>query len=86
MLPLVITVREWWGEKSLARWLYIPKSKQDEIRTTIQDETRQKEEAISYWISHDPLASWRRLITALERSTRIKLDRSILSKAEPLTG
>ena len=89
VVGLVREVRVWWGGRgsdSLARWLSIPESKQDEIRRVFPDEMDQKKQAISYWINTDPLASWRRLITALDRMEETELADSIRSNAEPLTG
>ena len=76
----------WWGVVSLAGWLYIPESKQNEIRHNFPDEMDQKMQMIVYWINTDPLASWRRLITALDWIEETELADSIRSNAEPLTG
>ena len=67
----------------LAARLCIPQSKEDEIKHNFPDELEQKKQMISYWINTDPLAGWRRLITALDwiRETHL-----IRSNAEPLTG
>ena len=70
----------------LARWLYIPQSKQDEIKRNFPDELEQKKQVISYWINTDPLAGWRRLITALDWMGETQLADLIRSNAEPLTG
>ena len=89
VVGLVREVRVWWGgygSESLAGWLSIPESKQDEIRRVFPDEMDQKKQAISYWINTDPLASWRRLITALDIMIETELADSIRSNAEPLTG
>ena len=71
---------------ALASLLFIPESKQEEIKQNFPDKMEQKKQAISYWIKTDPLASWRRLITALERSGKTELANSIRCNAEPLTG
>ena len=71
---------------SLTRWLFIPESKQREIKANFLDELDQKKEAISYWINTDPLASWRRLISVLDKMGETELANSIRSNAEPLTG
>ena len=81
----------WWGRlgdypPSLAGYLYIPESKQNEIRHYFPDEMDQKKQMIVYWINTDPLASWRRLITALDEIGETELADSIRSSAEPLTG
>ena len=83
-------VRWWWGYVcgcALAGSLYIPKSKQDEIRgRKFLDTMVQKRQAVSYWINTDPLASWRRLIRALDVMGKTELADSIRSNAEHLTG
>ena len=79
-------VERWWGVGGLGYYLSIPNSKWEEIRQTFPDEMDQKKQAISYWINTDPLASWRRLITALDKMRETKLADSIRSNAEPLTG
>ena len=89
VLAVVRKVENWWGvggRWSLTRWLFIPESKQKEIKANFPDEVDQKKEAISYWINTDPLASWRRLIIALDRIRETELANSIRSNAEPLTG
>lgn len=89
VMRAVREVKKWWGsrlEYALTGWLFIPESKQDEIRRNFPDEMEQKRQAISYWINTDPLASWRRIITALDRIRETKVADSIRSNAEPLTG
>ena len=87
VLAVVRKVKDWWGGLgTLTGWLYIPKSKQKEIKANFPDELDQKKEAISYWINTDPLASWRRLIIALDWMRETELANSIRSNAEPLTG
>ena len=46
----------------------------------------QKKQLISHWINTDPLASWRRLIRALDYMKETKMADSVRSYAEPLTG
>ena len=79
-------VRRWWGNGSLTYYLCIPKSKQEEIRQNFPDEMEQKRESISYLINTDPLAGWRRLISALDRMRKSHLADQIRPNAEPLTG
>ena len=89
VLAVVRKVENWWGgwpSDALTRWLFIPESKQKEIKANFPDELDQKKEAISYWINTDPLASWRRLIITLDRLRETELANSIRSNAEPLTG
>ena len=86
MMKVVKDVEKWWGAGSLSNWLYIPKAHQNDIRVQFSDVKEQKNEALSYWIYKDPLASWRRLIVALERAGEFEKADSIRSNAEPLTG
>ena len=89
VLAVVREVKRWWGEWEslpLTYWLHIPESKQKEIMANFPDEMDQKQQAISYWINTDPLASWRRLIVALDWMGETELADSIRSNAEPLTG
>ena len=89
VLAVVREVERWWGgwaSESLTRWLCIPESKQKEIMANFRDEMDQKQQAISYWINTDPLASWRRLIIVLDQMEETELADSIRSNAEPLTG
>ena len=89
VLAVVREVKGWRNREesgSLTRWLYIPESKEKEIMATFPDEMDQKQQAISYWINTDPLASWRRLIIALDEMEETELADSIRSNVEPLTG
>ena len=89
VLAVVRKVKNWWGGQrswSLTERLFIRKSKQREIKANFPDELDQKKETISYWINTDPLASWRRLIIALDWMEETELANSIRSNAEPLTG
>ena len=83
----VESVYMWWG--SLGNWLFIPKSKRDEIERLYSDDSKWCQALIQYWLDLDPSPSWRRVITALdsipwregsEIADRIRL------YAEPLTG
>ena len=82
----VSEVGNWWEEMGLGFWLLIPPSKREEIRQKFPDEMEQKKQLISHWINTDPLASWRRLIWALDHMKQTKMADSIRSYAEPLTG
>ena len=87
MLIALHEVKRLWGEYiGLGQWLFIPESKRKEIMKNFPDAGDQKKEAISYWINNDPLASWRRLITVLDRMGKIRLADSIRPNAETLTG
>ena len=89
VMRVVREVQKWWGgyeSGSLAGWLYIPESKQEEIRQKFPDELEQKKQSISYWINTDPIASWRKLIRVLDRMRQAQMADSIRPNAEPLTG
>ena len=86
VMGAVEQVKRWWGMFELADLLYIPKSKEDKIKHNFPDELEQKKQIIRYWINTDPLAGWRRLITALDRIEETQLADLIRSNAEPLTG
>ena len=79
-------VKDWWGKRGLGRRIFIPESKREKIRQKFPDEMEQKKQLITYWINTDPLASWRRLIWALDEVEETKTADSIRSYAEPLTG
>ena len=79
-------VGNWWEEYGLGFWLYIPRSKREEVRQKFSDEMEQKKQLISDWINTDPLASWRRLIRTLDAMKETKMADSIRSYAEPLAG
>ena len=79
-------VGDWWEEYGLGFHLHIPRSKREEIRQKFPDEMEQKKQLISHWINTDPLASWRRLIWALDEIGETKMADSIRAYAEPLTG
>ena len=92
VMGTVEVVRRWWRERGvvvvggLANWLHIPQSKEDEIKHNLPDVMEQKKQMISYWMNTDPLAGWRRLITALDGMGETQLADLIRSNAEPLTG
>ena len=90
VMGAVEKVRRWWREVgvvwSLTERLFIPKSKEDEIKRNFPDVMEQKKQMISYWINTDPLAGWRRLITALDWIRETQLADLIRSNAEPLTN
>ena len=78
---------EWWDEDDgLGYRLYIPQSKMTEIKQNFPNMIDQKKQFIYYWMQKDPLATWRRLINALDMMEETKLADSIKSNAEPLTG
>ena len=86
VLVAVRLVEDWWGEYGLGYWLYISEDKRTVIRETYSDPEEQKRQLILYWITTDPLASWRRLITRLDWMDQSPVADAIRDYAEPLAG
>ena len=91
VLIAVRPVEDWWGDRGLGysglgRWLYISEDKMTAIRETYSDPDEQKRQLILYWITTDPLASWRRLITQLDKMNQSPVADAIRDYAEPLAG
>ena len=79
-------VVDWWGNHGLWEWLYISEDKRTAIRATYSDLEEQKRQLVLYWITTDPLASWRRLITRLDGMRQSPVADAIRDYAEPLAG
>ena len=87
VLIAVRPVEDWWGEYGgLGRRLFISHDKMTAIRETYSDPDEQKRQLILYWITTDPLASWRRLITQLDMMNQSPVANAIRDYAEPLAG
>ena len=86
VMRIVREIEKWWGVGGLTHYLYIPESKQEKIRQKFADDMEQKKQCICYSIDTDPLASWRRIIWALDWMQLHHLADSIRPNAEPLTG
>ena len=71
----------------LGRYLSVPRSKQDEIERQFSSEPQQvKEVYINYFMDHDPLASWRRIIVVLDAIREKEAADNIRHLAERVTG
>ena len=81
-----VAVEDWWGDEGLGGWLYISDDKMKAIRETYSDPDEQKRQLILYWITTDPLASWRRLISRLDWMRQSPVADAIRDYAEPLAG
>ena len=86
VLRSVRPVEDWWGDTGLGYNLYISKEKRDEIQQMFFDPEEQKRQLILYWMSIDPLASWRRLITELDFMRQSPVADGIRDFAEPLAA
>ena len=79
-------VEDWWEGGGLGNNLYISKEKRYEIQQMYSDPEEQKRQLILYWMSTDPLASWRRLITELDFMRLSPVADGIRDFAEPLAA
>ena len=87
VLIAVRPVEDWWGKYSgLGVFLHISKDKMTAIREMYSDPDEQKRQLILYWITTDPLASWRRLIRQLDWMYLSPVADAIRDYAEPLAG
>ena len=86
VLRAVRTVETWWEFNGLGYWLYISEEKRKEIQLVYSDPEEQRRQLILYWMSTDPLASWRRLITQLDEMRHSPVVDGIRDFAEPLAA
>ena len=70
----------------LCQVLAIPYSKRDEISLGSQTDSEREAAVIYYWLTMDPLASYRRLIDGLHRCRELDQADRIRHYAEELTG
>ena len=67
--------------------LGVPWSKRDEIRRQFSSDPHKRKKAyINYVMDHDPAASWRRVIVALDEMGEKEAADKIRGLAEPVTG
>ena len=71
----------------LGLYLGVPWSKRDEIKRQFSsDPQKMKKAYINYAMDHDPAASWRRVIVALDVMEEKEAADKIRGLAEPVTG
>ena len=78
-----------WGVEdtdSLGSWLGVPDLKREEIRGRFSSVPRQVKAYINYFMEHDPVASWRAVIVALDGMKEKKAADAIRHLAEPVIG
>jgi hypothetical protein len=85
-LRAVRTVEDWWENSGLGSWLDISEEKRKEIQLVYSDPEEQRRQLILYWMSTDPLASWRRLIRQLDRMSQSPVADAIRNFVEPLAA
>ena len=66
--------------------LLLPSSQLLKIEEKYAGETERKREGVKYWLWHNPYASWRWLITRLDREEEHAAADQIRGYAEKLTG
>ena len=86
VLRAMRTVEKWWRGHGLGVYLYISGEKRKEIQQVYSDPEEQKRQLILYWLSTDPLASWRRLIRQLDYMSQSPVADGIRDFAEPLAA
>ena len=74
------------GFTGLGHWLGVPESKRREIESQFSSVPQQRKALINYFIDHDPVASWRAVIVALELMGEKRVADDIRPLAEPVTG
>ena len=79
-------VREVKDTDSLGLWLGVPASKRAEIKKQFSSVPQQVKAYINYFMEHDPVASWRAIIVALDAMEEKKAADAIRHLAEPVTG
>ena len=70
----------------LGHYLRVPESKRREIESQFLSVAQQRKALINYFINHDPVASWRAVIVALERMGEKRVADELRYLAEPVTG
>ena len=71
---------------TLGLFLYVPKSKRQEIYAQFSSVPQQRKSLIQYWMERDPEASWRGLILALDNMKEKTVADKLRHLAEPVTG
>ena len=74
------------GDFGLGDWLGVPESKQREIESQFSSVPQQRKALINYFIDHDPVASWRAVIVALDGLREKRVADELRHLAEPVTG
>ena len=74
------------GDLSLGHYLRVPKSKRREIASQFSSVPQRRKALINYFIDHDPVASWRAVIVALDWMLEKRVADELRHLAEPVTG
>ena len=79
-------VQEVKNTNKLGNWLGVPLLKRNEIRKQFLTVLQQVKAYIDYFMEHDPVASWRAVIVALDMMGEKEAADAIRHLAEPVTG
>ena len=79
-------VREVENTDLLGAYLCVPESKRQEIASQFSSVPQQRKALINYFIDHDPVASWRAVIVALEYMREKRVADELRYLMEPVTG
>ena len=79
-------VREVKDTDNLGDCLGVPTSKRAEIQKQFSSVPQQVKAYINYFMEHDPVASWRAVIVALDGMREKEAADAIRHLAEPVTG
>ena len=82
-------VRDVWNTDFLGGWLGVPDRRREEIESQFSGNDGQvKKKYVDYFMDHDPLASWRRVIVVLDQLKLLgeEAAEKIRHLAEAVTG
>ena len=72
---------------NLGNWLCVPRRRREEIKSQFREDGGQRvKKYVDYFMDHDPLASWRRVIVSLESLGEKEAADKIRHLAEAVTG
>ena len=70
----------------LGNWLGVPRLKRTEIQRHFSNVPQQVKAYITYFMEHDPVASWRAVTVVLDAMGKKEAADAIRHLAEPVTG
>ena len=70
----------------LGIWLSVPRTTREEIQRQFSSVPKQVKKYIDYFMDHDPIASWRSVIVALDGIGEKETADNIRRLAESITG
>ena len=79
-------VRQAKDTDDLGHWLGVPDTRREEIQRQFSSVPQQVKAYIDYFMDHDPLASWRSVIVALDWMGEKETADNIRHLAESITG